>query len=209
MSPAARLGDGADDVERLVAVKRRDLDGEHVFDLDEPPPEREGQHAAADRRLEIKADQGNRRGHRAAVGEQGLARPASLHGAQAEQAGVISQARASAASGTACGVRPQMPAIRTSGSRPRLSRRSNSSAAKAQDGLEQPDFGLADGELRRVDADGNPARSGCRIVSPYARCRRVSRRRFRSSAKGLAGMTSPRWTSLRIAGLMPWAMSVK
>ena len=36
----ARLGDGADHVERLVAVERRDLDRDDVRDLREPPPER-------------------------------------------------------------------------------------------------------------------------------------------------------------------------
>ena len=39
---AARLGDGADDVEGLVAVERGDLDRDHALDLGELPPERIG-----------------------------------------------------------------------------------------------------------------------------------------------------------------------
>ena len=67
---AARLGHGADDVERLVAVERRDLDGDDVLDLGEPPPERERQHAAAHRRLQVEAHDRQDLGDGAAVGDQ-------------------------------------------------------------------------------------------------------------------------------------------
>src|SRR5690349_9876163 len=51
------VGDRSDDIERLVAVERGDLDGDDVFDFREPSPERVGQNASTGRGLEIEAEQ--------------------------------------------------------------------------------------------------------------------------------------------------------
>ena len=91
---AAGLGDGADDVERLVAVEGGDLDGDDVLDLHEPPPERERQHAAAHRGLQVEAHQRQNLRHGAAVGDQLVVAgasssppgSASRHGSQARGA---------------------------------------------------------------------------------------------------------------------------
>ena len=87
---AAGLGDGADHVERLVAVERRHLDGDHVLDLGEPPPERVRQHAPADGRLQVEADQRDDLGHRAAVGDQRVV-VGVVHRRQAQQRRVVAQ----------------------------------------------------------------------------------------------------------------------
>ena len=55
----ARLGDGANYVERLITIKRSDFDGDDVFDFGKLSPEVVGENAAADRGLKIKADDGN------------------------------------------------------------------------------------------------------------------------------------------------------
>ena len=53
---ATGVDDGADDVERLVAIERRDLDGDDARDLGEAAPERVAQRTAAYRRLQVEAD---------------------------------------------------------------------------------------------------------------------------------------------------------
>ena len=70
MSSRPGFGDGADDVERLVAVERRDLDRDDVGDLREAPPERVRQPPPADRRLQVEADERDHAPRRAAMREQ-------------------------------------------------------------------------------------------------------------------------------------------
>ena len=53
---AAGFGDGADDIDRLVAVEGRHLDGDDVANFREAAPEREREHASADRGLKIETD---------------------------------------------------------------------------------------------------------------------------------------------------------
>ena len=86
----AGLGDAVDDVERRVAVERRDLDADHVLDRGEPPPEAARELDAADRGLEVEADHGHLLGHRLAVGDQCVL-ALSLQGGQAEQHRVIAE----------------------------------------------------------------------------------------------------------------------
>ena len=67
---AAGLGDGADHVERLVAVERGDLDRDDALDLGEPPPERDRSSRPAHGRLEVEADERDHPGDGPAVGQQ-------------------------------------------------------------------------------------------------------------------------------------------
>src|SRR3954453_17535241 len=67
---AARVGDGADNVDGLVPVERRDLYGDDVLDLGEPSPERIRQDPAADGGLKVKADDRDDVGDGAGVGGQ-------------------------------------------------------------------------------------------------------------------------------------------
>ena len=60
-------GDAAQHIERAVAVERRDLDGDDVVDRGKAPPEIGAQDDAADRRLQIEADQRNFARHRLAM----------------------------------------------------------------------------------------------------------------------------------------------
>ena len=68
----------AHDVERAVAVERRHLDGDHVVDGGEAAPELRRQRDAADRGLQVEADQRNDLRHRRAVCDQFVDRRA-LH----------------------------------------------------------------------------------------------------------------------------------
>ncbi len=108
---SAGLGDGANDVDRLVAIEWRDLYGHDPLDFEKLPPEAIRQRAAADRRLEIETDKGKHVGDGTAVFETGLILSVAQR-SEAEQTGVITQ-RANSASAIACTVLPQTPAIRT------------------------------------------------------------------------------------------------
>lgn len=56
---AAGFGNGADDIECLVPIERRDFDGDDVFDFSELTPEIERENAAADGGLQVEADDGD------------------------------------------------------------------------------------------------------------------------------------------------------
>src|SRR5262245_12282035 len=67
---AADFRDSADHIERLVAIERRDLDGDDVLDPGKAPPERVRQHASAHRRLKVEAEQREDFGNAATVVKQ-------------------------------------------------------------------------------------------------------------------------------------------
>ena len=84
-------GHAADHVERAVAVEGRHLDGDDVVDGREALPELRRQHDAADRRLQVEADQRDALGHGRAMRHQLIDRRA-LHRRQRQHAGVVAQA---------------------------------------------------------------------------------------------------------------------
>src|SRR4051812_43161532 len=49
----AALSDGADDIDRLVAIKRSDFDRDYILDLGESTPKRISEHPSANRRLQV------------------------------------------------------------------------------------------------------------------------------------------------------------
>ena len=55
---AAGFGDGADDIESLVAIEGSDFDGDDIFDFGELSPEFVRENAATDGGLQIEADDG-------------------------------------------------------------------------------------------------------------------------------------------------------
>ena len=69
-SSAPRRDDAAHHVERAVAVERRDLDRHDVVDRREAGPEIGAEIEAADRRLQVEADQRDFLGDRPAVLDQ-------------------------------------------------------------------------------------------------------------------------------------------
>ena len=64
---AAGLRNGANDVERLIAVKRCDLNRDDVFNLYELAPEFVGQRSASDGRLQVETDNRDDGGNAACV----------------------------------------------------------------------------------------------------------------------------------------------
>src|SRR5579884_2123807 len=66
---AAGLGDGTNNIEGLVAIERRDLDGHHALNFEELPPEAIRQKTAADSGLKIKTHDRQHLGDGAAVNE--------------------------------------------------------------------------------------------------------------------------------------------
>src|ERR1700704_2508476 len=87
----ARGGYTAQDVERAVTIERRDLDGDDIVDSCKTPPEIRAENDAADRRLQIKADQRNFARHRLAMGDD-LVFGCGFHRGEAEQPRVITDA---------------------------------------------------------------------------------------------------------------------
>jgi hypothetical protein len=85
-----RFGNGAHDVERAVAIERRDFDREDLFDLSKATPERKRQNASACRGLEIKPKEGNAVGHGATVGQQFVFGRVA-QSCEAEQTGVVTE----------------------------------------------------------------------------------------------------------------------
>ena len=67
---AAGVHDGADHVERLIAVERRDLDRHHTLDFRKSAPERVAERTAADGGLQVEADQRHDLGEAPAVRDQ-------------------------------------------------------------------------------------------------------------------------------------------
>src|SRR5215203_4277733 len=66
----SRVGQGTDDVERLIAVERCDFDRNHVRYLDESPPERVPEGPPSDARLQVEADDCNLLGNAFAMSDQ-------------------------------------------------------------------------------------------------------------------------------------------
>ena len=81
----------AQHVERPVAVERRDLDGDDVVDGSKAAPEIGAEDDAADRRLQVEADQRNFPRHRLAMRDD-LILGRRSHRRKAEQAGVVADA---------------------------------------------------------------------------------------------------------------------
>ena len=185
---AARVGHRAHHVQRLVAIERRDLDRDDVLDLGQPPPEREPQHPSADRRLEVEPDDRDHLGHPAAVGDDRVIARSRHAPRLSSPRGSRSQAPVSA-SATACRVWPQTPAIRTNGAR--AARAQPVAVSAASRGRARQDVRVADGELRRVHADGHPAGAGVDVVPGQRPLPALVEPARSSSASGCAGITSP------------------
>ena len=71
---AARFDHRAHDIQRLVAVEWRDLDGHDVLDFRKATPESKWQHTSADARLQIEADHRNGLRNRPAVRDEFILR---------------------------------------------------------------------------------------------------------------------------------------
>src|SRR5438105_15563120 len=67
---APGFGHRPDNIQRLITIKRRNLDGDDVNYLDKMSPEGQGKDATADRGLQIKADQRDFVGNGSAMGNQ-------------------------------------------------------------------------------------------------------------------------------------------
>src|SRR5581483_8689064 len=87
---SAAIDDRSYDIECLVAIERRNFDGDHVWDFREPAPEFVGKHAPSYRGLEVKTDHRNDRSNSARVIEE-CGNRSVLKCGQAEQGSVVSQ----------------------------------------------------------------------------------------------------------------------
>jgi len=87
---AAGFGDGADDIQSLVAIERSDFDGGDIFDFGEFAPEIVREDAATDGWLKIKADDGKNLCDGAAMGEERRVGSVRKRG-EAEETGVVAK----------------------------------------------------------------------------------------------------------------------
>ena len=154
-----RLHDAAHHVEGAIPVKRRRLDGDGVVDFGEAAPERSGKGTAADRRLEIEADQRNLIGDPSAMrGQRVLG--IVLQRTEAQQPRVVAKPDR--------GFRFPDRLLRAPGEPGDHGDRAVGPLVgrlrpQSQHGLVES--GLADGELCRVNAHREPARPGIEIVA--------------------------------------------
>ena len=156
--------DGADDVERLVAVERRDLDGDDGRDLGEAAPEGVRQRPAADRGLQVEADERDAGADRRAVrDERGIVRVGQR--GEAEQPGVVAEAHQQIRFAT--GLSRVVRRRRRSGSAVRRAARPRDPfpRARAPAPARTGRRGIADRELRRVHADREAAGAGGGVVA--------------------------------------------
>ena len=147
-------------VERAVAVEGRHLDGDDVVDGGEAAPELRRQRDAADRGLQVEADQRHLRGHRRAMRDQFVDRRA-LHRRQRQHAGVVAQAARDVGLAHAparwgrTGRRSAPPGAASSSRAVR--------AASSSTGSYRPT--LADRELRGMHAHRQAAGAGVEVVA--------------------------------------------
>ena len=161
---AAGFADGADDVKSLVATEGSDFDGGDIFDFGEFAPEVIRENTAADGGLEIEADDGKNLGDGATMREENGVCGVRKRG-EAEETGVV--AKVSEERGFANGL------WRVATDSADADQRNRAVAVGAvhffsgecQDGFEEADLRIANGELRGVNADGEAAGAGGDVVA--------------------------------------------
>ncbi len=154
-----------DDIQRLIPVEWRDLDGHDRGDLRELPPERVRQNPPAHGGLQVEPHKGDDLAHGVAMADQ-FWLTGVLHGRQAQQPGVKSQ------SGRLLRLADRLirPSADPGDSHQRLLTPSVQPVhlirRQLQKRPEQTDLRVADGELRGVHSHGDPASSRIGIVAP-------------------------------------------
>ncbi len=188
---AAGFGDGAHDVESLVTIEGSDFDGGDIFDFGELAPEIVRENAAADGGLEIKADDGKNLCDSAAVGEERCIGGVGKCG-EAKESGVVAKI------GEECGFANGLGRVATDSAD--TDERSGTTAVGAvdffggecQNGFEEADLGIANGELRGVNTDGEASGAGgdvvareCALAAFVEATIRVERERMRGDDRAL------------------------
>lgn len=160
----AGFSDSAHDIEGLVAVERCDFDSYDMIDLRELAPEFVGENAAADGRLQVETN--NRQNLRDGAGmsekfcvarifESGEAQKACVVTKISEDAGFANSLRRVSADS----------AHAQEGNRTAAISAIHFFSGDFQDGLEEADARVADGELRGVNADGQSADACGNVVA--------------------------------------------
>ena len=193
---AAALGHAAVDVQRAIAIERRDLDRDDALDVEEAAPESAIEDAPADRRLQVEAEDRNDVGDAAAVLEErrvvGVAQRA-----KAEQRGVVAERRRELRFASACARRPTTPAISQRAAGRTRTSPAPCAAASSSTGSSRP---TAARESRTASCARRPRCRRRRRRSSSASARPGGARRAGASAvsaSGWAGMTSPRRSARR------------
>ena len=154
----------ASDVERAIAIERRDLDRDDALDVQEGAPERRVEDAAADGRLKVEADHGDDLGDRAAMLEQRRVVGIFQRG-EAQQRRVVAESRRQ----FGFVHRLRLPADHAGDhQRPRPARFTPlacGSHRELEDRLQQAHFRFPDLELRGVDRDGEASGAGVAVVA--------------------------------------------
>ena len=164
MSSRPAFGDGANHVDRLIAIERRHLDRDDVLDLGKSPPERIRQHASADGGLKIEADDGDDARDGAGVIDE-LIFGCVAHRAEAQESRVIAEVAqqrrlARRLIGLTTNARDAHQRIRAG-----RVRASHLLGGELQYRREQSNLGIADLKLRRVHPDGKPTGAGGDVVT--------------------------------------------
>ena len=161
---AAAVGQGRHDIERAIAIEGGNLDRDDAIDLEKAAPERPIQDAAAHGGLQVEPDERDDLRHTPAVIEHALI-IGLAQGGETQKRGMIPErccqlcfpqrlvrgtADPSNGDGTIPAIAAPVP------HRP---------VCQSQHGLEKADTGVADRELRGVDADGDAAGPGVAVIT--------------------------------------------
>jgi len=161
---AAGFGHGADDIQSLITIERSDFDGDDIFDFGEFAPEIVREDATADSRLKIKTDDGKNLCDGAAVGEECGFGSVRKRG-EAEETGVVAKL------GKESGFTKGLSRVATDSADSNEWSRAvavgtiHFFSGEREDGLEEADLRIANGELRGMNADGEATGSGGDVVA--------------------------------------------
>lgn len=188
---AADFGDGADDVDGLVAVEGGDLDSNDLGDGGETTPEGGAEYAAADGGLEVKPDERAHGGNGAAVVDERVFGRVAPSG-EAEEDGVITEAGGGGGLGDGLGRAAagagDLDEVAGGGGEGGV----DGIRGELEHGFEETVAGIADGELRGVHAHGETARAGGNVVA--------SERGLMARGKAAGGVKRERLRGNDVAG---------
>ena len=161
---AAGFGDGAHDVKSLVTIEGSDFDGGDIFDFGECAPELVRENATADGRLKIEADDGNNLCDGAAMREEnGVSCMRKCR--KTEEAGVVTKIGEEGGFANALGRVATDSADANEWSGAAAVGTIHFFGGERQNGVEEADLRIANGELRGVNADGEPTGTGGDVVA--------------------------------------------
>ena len=161
---APRFADGTNDIECPIAIERRDLHGPEIRNVRQLTPERVVQHAATDGRLEVEPEERHHVGDRAAVREQ-LRCARARKRPETQETDVVPVGERDLRLGRRLRGRAGEARHHHEGAWMPCAKRADRLRRELEYRPIEAMVRFTDGELRRVDADGEPSRARVDVVA--------------------------------------------